>query len=79
MIHEELKQLESIYLQLNNAYYNRDKYKMKSLFDNFTKQFPQYNLSKQNNIFEVFEEHGEKPGLPCSIYLIEGSTLLYNF
>jgi hypothetical protein len=78
MIHEELKQLESIYLQLNNAYYNGDKYKMKSLFDNFTKQFPQYNLSKQNNIFEVFEEHGEKPGLPCSIYLIEGSTLLYN-
>ena len=54
MIHEELKQLESIYLQLNNAYYNGDKYKMKSLFDNFTKQFPQYNLSKQNNIFEVF-------------------------
>ncbi len=78
MTHEELKQLESIYLQLNNAYYNGDKYNMKLLFDNFTKQFPQYNLSKQNNIFDVFEEHGEKPGLPCSIYLIEGSTLQYN-
>ena len=31
MIHEELKQLESIYLQLNDAFYNEDEYKMKIL------------------------------------------------
>lgn len=72
MIHEELKQLESIYLQLNNAYYNGDKYKMKSLFDNFTKQFPQYNLSKQNNIFEVFEEHGENQVYHVLSILLKG-------
>lgn len=78
MTHGELIQLESIYLQLNNAYYNGDKCNMRILFDNFTKQFPQYNLSKQSNIFEVFKEHGESPGFPCSIYLIDGLTLQYN-
>ena len=33
--YEELKQLESIYLQLNDAFYNEDEYKMKILFNEF--------------------------------------------
>ena len=35
MIHEELKQLESIYLLLNDAFYNEDENKMKILFNEF--------------------------------------------
>ncbi len=77
MTHEELIQLECIYQQLDNAYHNGDKCNMRILFDNFTKHFPQYDLSKQSNIFEVFKENGESPGLPCSIYLIDGLKLQY--
>ena len=78
MIHEELKQLESIYLQLNDAFYNEDEYKMKILFNEFINNFPQYIKSKDDNISDVFIEHGKIPGRPCSIFLIGGDTLRYN-
>lgn len=39
MAHENLKQLESIYLQLNNAYYNGDKYNMRLLFKTLQTNF----------------------------------------
>ena len=69
MIHEELKQLESIYLLLNDAFYNEDENKMKILFNEFINNFPQYIKSKNDNISDVFIEHGKIPGRPCSIFL----------
>lgn len=78
MIHEELKQLENIYLLLNDAFYNEDENKMKILFNEFINNFPQYIKSKNDNISDVFIEHGKIPGRPCSIFLIGGDTLRYN-
>ena len=75
MIHEELKQLENIYLLLNDAFYNEDENKMKILFNEFINNFPQYIKSKNDNISDVFIEHGKIPGRPCSIFLIGGDTL----
>ena len=78
MENERLQKLESIYVQMNFAYNQRNEKTMKASIIEFHRCFPDKRQDEDCNIRKVFSEHNETICLPCSIYLIHGNILLYN-
>ena len=75
---EKLQTLDSIYLEMNIAYYGNDEPKMKKLFNQFEHNYPEYIQQMQCNIISVFKEHQEEPCFPFPIDFMSGYMLRYN-
>ena len=75
---ERLEKLESIYVQMNFAYNQRNENTMKASIIEFHRCFPDKRQDEDCNIRKVFSEHNETICFPCPIYSIFGDILSYN-
>ena len=75
---EKLQKLESIYVQLNFAYNQRNENDMRMLFKEFDVSYPEFRNNRWENVNNVFIEHSLYPLASCSIDLVYGTELDYN-
>lgn len=75
---EKLQKLESIYVQLNFAYNQRNENDMRMLFKEFDVSYPEFRNNRWENVNNVFMEHSLYPLASCSIDLVYDAELNYN-
>ncbi len=75
---EKLQKLESIYVQLNFAYNQRNENDMRMLFKEFDVSYPEFRNNRWENVNNVFIEHSLYPLASCSIDWVYGVELNYN-
>ena len=78
MDNERLQKLESIYVQMNFAYNQRNENDMRMLFKKFDISYPEFKNNRWVNVNNVFLEHSLYPLASCSIDLVYGVELNYN-
>lgn len=78
MDNKRLQTLESIYTQMNFAYYTGNENNMKMLFDEFGNQYHEFEYIRKTNINNVFIEHSLLPLASCPIEKVFGVELKYN-
>lgn len=78
MDNERLQKLESIYVQMNFAYNQRNENDMRMLFKEFDISYPEFKNNRWVNVNNVFLEHSLYPLASCSIDLVYGVELNYN-
>jgi len=78
MDNERLQKLESIYVQMNFAYNQRNENDMRMLFKKFDISYPEFKNNRWVNVNNVLLEHSLYPLASCSIDLVYGVELNYN-